>query len=196
MNNISVISWRSVFLVEETGVHRETTTLLKEVECKIVCRCQMMFVSINSSMTGVISGAVTPNPSAAYKFTLEFSGVRVAPSLVFYVVFCRWLFVLLPFSVSLLYCLTFDLRFLITPSNHFSVLCSALQKIVCHFCLFSFRYCIGYPSIYGFLLPYQTICRFHVVLCRSVFAFLSFLIAWLYCLSFNIRLLITPLSNC
>ena len=48
-----------------------------------------MFVSINSSMTGVTNGAVTPNPSAAYKFTLEFSGVRVAPSLVFYVVFGR-----------------------------------------------------------------------------------------------------------
>jgi hypothetical protein len=169
---------------------------LKEVECKIVCRCQMMFVSNNSSMTGVTSGAVTPNPSATYKFTLEFSGVRVAPSLVFYVVFCRWLIVLLPFSVSLLYCLTFELRLLFTPSNHFSVLCSALQYIVCPFCLFSFRYCIVYPTIYGFWLPYQTICRFHVVLCRSVFAFLSFLITWLYCLSFNIRLLITPLSNC
>jgi len=40
-------------------------------------------------MTGVTSGAVTPNPSAAYKFTLELSGVRVAPFLVFYAVFCR-----------------------------------------------------------------------------------------------------------
>jgi len=49
----------------------------------------MMFVSINSNMTGVTSGAVTHNPSAAYTFTLEFSGVRVVPSLVFYVVFCR-----------------------------------------------------------------------------------------------------------
>ena len=89
LNNISVISWRSVLLVEETEYPEKTNTLLKEVECINVCRCQMMFVSINSSMTGVTSGAVTPNSSAAYKFTLEFSGVRVAPSLVFYVVFCR-----------------------------------------------------------------------------------------------------------
>ena len=44
-----------------------------------------------------------------------FSGVRVARSLVFCVVFCRSLFVLLPFFIWPLRCLSFDLRILITP---------------------------------------------------------------------------------
>jgi hypothetical protein len=52
-----------------------------------------------------------------------FSEVRVAPSLVFYLMFCRSLFVLLPFFFWPLYCLSFfDLLLLITPlvsSNFF-----------------------------------------------------------------------------
>jgi hypothetical protein len=34
-NNISVILWRSVFLVEETGVHGEKTTGLSQVTDKL-----------------------------------------------------------------------------------------------------------------------------------------------------------------
>ena len=41
--------------------------------------------------------------------------IYVAQSVVFCVVVCRSLFVLLSFSVWPLYCLFFDLRFLITP---------------------------------------------------------------------------------
>ena len=48
-----------------------------------------------------------------------FCGVRVAQSLVFYVVFCRSLFVLLSFFFWPLYCLSFDLRFQITPFGIF-----------------------------------------------------------------------------
>jgi len=43
------------------------------------------------------------------------SGLRVARSLVLCVMFCRSLFVLLSFFFSLLCCLSFDLRILITP---------------------------------------------------------------------------------
>jgi hypothetical protein len=46
--------------------------------------------------------------------TLSFNGVRVTRSLVFRVVFCRSLFVLLSFFCWSLYCLSFDLRVLIT----------------------------------------------------------------------------------
>jgi len=156
----------------------------------------MMFVSINSKMTGIASGAVTPNPSAAYKFTLEISGVRVAPSLVFYVVFCRWLFVLLSFSVSLLYCLTFELRFLITPSNHFSVLCSALQNIVCPFVFFRFVIVLSVLRFTASDCPIKQSVGSHVVFCRSLFVLLlSFFFSWLYCMSFELRLLIIPLNN-
>jgi hypothetical protein len=43
----------------------------------------------------------TMNPSRAYEFTPVFNGVRVARSLVFYVVFCRSLFVLFLLAIVL-----------------------------------------------------------------------------------------------
>jgi hypothetical protein len=42
---------------------------------------------------GAKSEAVTAYPSGAPEFTPGFSGVRTTPSLIFYVVFCRWLFI-------------------------------------------------------------------------------------------------------
>ena len=44
-----------------------------------------------------------------------FSRVRVVRSLVFCVMFCRSLLVLLPFSLTIIFFVLFDLRFLITP---------------------------------------------------------------------------------
>jgi len=49
----------------------------------------MMFVSINSSTTGVTSGAETAYPSEQREFTPVLSSVRIEPSLVFCLVFCR-----------------------------------------------------------------------------------------------------------
>ena len=153
-----------------------------------------MFLSINSKMKGVTSGAVTLNPSAAYKFTLEISGARVAPSLVFYVVFCRWLFVLLPFSVSSLYCQTFEFRFLITPSNHFSVLSSALQNSVFHFVFFRFVIVLSVlrftASDYTFKqsLVFVLCSGFQIIVCPFVIS------SFRHCIVLRFRLLIT-LSN-
>jgi hypothetical protein len=44
--------------------------------------------------TGVTSGVGTPHPSGTYEFTPEFSGVLLARSSDFSIVFCRPLFVL------------------------------------------------------------------------------------------------------
>ena len=68
-------------------------------------------MSFNSNTTGVTCGAGTANPD----FTPVLRGVRVARSLVFCVLFCRSLLVLMFFSFCPVYCLSFDLRILITP---------------------------------------------------------------------------------
>ena len=60
-----------------------------------------------TNTTGIISGAVTANPSRALEFILSFSRVRVAWSLVLCVVFCRSLFLLLYFLFCPLGCLPF-----------------------------------------------------------------------------------------
>jgi hypothetical protein len=148
----------------------------------------MMFVLIHCNVTGVTSAAVTPNPSGASKFTLEFSGVRVTQSLVFYIVFCR--FFLLPFSVSSLHCLTFELRFLITPSNHFYYFMKCFRDRL-SFCLFFFSslYCLSSDCLFK-----QSV-GFHVVLCRSLFFLLPFFVSLLYCLTFELRFLIIPSNN-
>ena len=77
----------------------------------------IMLVSLNSNTTGVTSGADTSNPSGAPEFTpgFYFSWLRVAPSLVFCVVFCISLFVLLCVFFWPLRCLSFDLLFLNNP---------------------------------------------------------------------------------
>ena len=49
-----------------------------------------MLVSFNSNMTGLPCGAGTANSSGAHKFTTDVSGVCVAQSLVFCVVFCGY----------------------------------------------------------------------------------------------------------
>ena len=71
----------------------------------------MMFVSYNSYTMGVTCRAATVNPTGTFSSSPGFSGVRVARSLVFCVMFCRSWFVLLSFffSPSL-----FDLRFMIS----------------------------------------------------------------------------------
>jgi hypothetical protein len=51
----------------------------------------------------------------APEFTSGFSGVRVARSLFFCVVFCRLFFVLLSFFVSTLCCLSLDVLILVAP---------------------------------------------------------------------------------
>jgi len=66
----------------------------------------MMFVTL-TVMTGVTSGAGPAYPSWSLEFTSVFGGVRVAQSLVFYVVFCRSLFVILSFLLWPLFCLPF-----------------------------------------------------------------------------------------
>ena len=117
----------------------------------------MTFLLIHRNVTDVTSASVTPNPSGAFKFTLEFIGVRVTQSLVFYIVFCR--FFLLPFSVSSLHCLTFELRFLITPSNHFYCFMKYFAgRLSFCFLFFSSLYCLS--SELRFRLSLQTIRRF------------------------------------
>jgi hypothetical protein len=66
-----------------------------------------------SNTTDATNGAGISYPSGAPEFTSVLVGVHVAPSLVFYVVFCILLFVLLSFFFSQLYCLSFYLRLLI-----------------------------------------------------------------------------------
>lgn len=68
---------------------------------------KMMFVSLNSYITGVTSGAGTANPSGATELTSVVSEIRVPQFLVFFVLLCGSLF-----SVSLLVIvLTVLLRF-------------------------------------------------------------------------------------
>ena len=52
-------------------------------------------------MTGTTYGAETAYPSGAHEFTPDFSGVRVARSLVLYVVFCISLYVFFLLAIVL-----------------------------------------------------------------------------------------------
>ena len=76
----------------------------------------MMFLSFNSNMTGATSWTGIAYSSGSPELTPCFNGVRVAPSLVFYIQKCTILVitVLLP-----LYCLSFDLRPLIATFGIF-----------------------------------------------------------------------------
>jgi hypothetical protein len=113
-------------------------------------------------MTGATSGAGTAYPSS-------FSGVCVAQSLAFCVMFCWSLFILFFWS---LHCLSFDLWLLIVS-------------------LVSFDHCIVCPLIYGFWL----LVWYLLIIALSVLWFMAsdcqFGIFWsLHCLSFDLWLLI------
>jgi hypothetical protein len=76
----------------------------------------MLFVSFNSNTTGVTCGAGDGTRTEHLNSSPVFSVVRVARSLVFYVMFCRSLLALLSVFSCPLYCLSFfDLLFPITP---------------------------------------------------------------------------------
>ena len=71
----------------------------------------MEYISVTSgARTAYLSGAAESNPVS--------TGIRVAQSIVFCLVFCRWLFVILSF----LFCLSFALRLLQTFLTAMSVL--------------------------------------------------------------------------
>jgi hypothetical protein len=103
------------------------------------------------------------------------SGVRVARSLVFWVLFGRSLFVLLSLFLWPLYCLSFDLRFLVTLVFVLvAIVLSVFWSTVSGYsCLSSCGHCIVCPLIYGFWL------------------LLSMFLWPLYCLSFDLRFLVT-----
>jgi hypothetical protein len=75
-----------------------------------------------NNTTGATCGAETAYTFGAFEFTPVFSGVRVARSLVFCVMFYRSLFAPLCVFLWPLCCLSFDLRLLITHlvSSNFS----------------------------------------------------------------------------
>jgi hypothetical protein len=92
---------------------------------------------------------------------------------------------LLPFTASdypfdifwPLYCLSFHLQLLITP-------------------LSSFGHCIVSPSIYSFWLPLWYLLAIVLSLLPFTASDYPFVICWpLYCLSFHLQLLITPLLS-
>ena len=102
-------------------------------------------------------------------------GVDAAQYFGFCVVFYRLLFEL--FFLWPLYCLSFDLRLLITP-------------------LVSFGHCIACPSTYGFWLPLWYLVAIVLPVLRLTASDYPFGILWpLYCMSFDLRLLITPLVS-
>ena len=122
-----------------------------------------------SNTTHVNNGTGPFYPSGAPKFIPVFNGVRVAQSC--FVDHCMFFF------FWSLYCLSLDLRLLITP-------------------LVSCGHCIVCPSIYDFWLPLWYL----LVIVLSVLWFTTsdypFDIFWsLYCLSLDLRLLITPLVS-
>jgi hypothetical protein len=99
--------------------------------------------------------------------------VHVAQSLVFCVVFCRYNVIFCPFSF--LYCLSF--RLLITPLIYVG------HYIVC-------------PLNYGFWLPLWYLLTIVLSVLWITASGFPFDICWpLYCLSFELRLLVTPLIS-
>ena len=85
----------------------------------------------NRNTAGATCGAGTVYPFGALEFTPVFSVVRVARSLVFYVILCRLLFVLLSFFFCSLHCPSFfELRVLITPFGTFKLLLLAQLPLI------------------------------------------------------------------
>jgi hypothetical protein len=98
--------------------------ILYHMPYQILITCTRRLLSSNAVITWLSGRNHSSSP-------LVFSGVRVAQSLVFYVVFCRSLFVRLSFFhvIHCIYCLSlFNLRLLITPfvsSNSNSLMLSS-----------------------------------------------------------------------
>ena len=97
--------------------------------------------------------------------------------LVFWVMFCRSLFVLLSFFFWPLCCMSYDLRLLITP-------------------LVSFGHCVVCPMIYVFWLPLWYLLAIVLYVLWFTSSDYPFGIFWpLCCMSYDLRLLITPLVS-
>ena len=115
-----------------------------------------------------------------------------------------------------LYCLSFDLRLLITPLVFFGhcIVCPSIYGFWLHLWyllvivlsvlrfrllitpLVSFVHCIVCPLIYGFWLPLWYLLVIVLFVLRFTASDYTFGIFWsLYCLSFDLRLLITPLVS-
>ena len=93
---------------------------------------QMMFVSFNSTTTGVTCGAGTANPSGAHECTAGF--LRGSCSSIFSFLRCGSLFVLLLFFFWPLYYLSIDLQILSNPlvssnSSHILIFCIAYTMV-------------------------------------------------------------------
>ena len=157
-----------------------------------VCPCQMMFVSINSKMTGVTSAAVTPNPSRASKFT---------PELVEFVLLFSFLcsvlqIIIFLFALLRVVIVLSDLR--ITISNYSFKPFLLFYEVLCRseFVLFFlFVIVLSVLRLTASDCLYKQSVGFHAVLCRSLYFLLPFFVSLLYCLNFELRFLITPSNN-
>jgi hypothetical protein len=107
-------------MVTELGNHKKLICLTHvHILCvpNVQIQCIDLFLSTMFSMSDIlilyyyITGPAIPPGALSPPI---FSGISVALSLVFCVVFWRWLFVLLSFFAWPLCCLSFDLRILIT----------------------------------------------------------------------------------
>jgi hypothetical protein len=130
-NTISVISWRSVLLMEETGVpgenHRPVAghpfpTLSKKTCINLIKNNIIFGVFHSPKRNNIPLGAIfvkhfpTAHPFGAPEFTPVFSRVRVTRSLVLYVCFVDRCLSFCTFSFWSLCCLFFfDIRILSTP---------------------------------------------------------------------------------
>jgi hypothetical protein len=129
--------------------------------------------------------------------TLVFSGVRVARSLVFCVVFCTSLFVIFLLGIVLsvlLQCTASDYPFGILWTLH-CLFFFDVQLLITP--LVSCGHCILWPSsMYSFWLPlWYLVAIVLSVLLRCTASDYPFGILWpLCCLSFDVQLLITPLG--
>jgi len=98
----------------------------------LFARWRMVSVNIHIYTTDATSGAGTVYPSRTRAFNPGFSRVRVAKSVVFYVVFCRLLLVFLFLFFWSLFCLSFYLRLMITSlvSPNLSWICPICRLII------------------------------------------------------------------
>ena len=147
-----------------------STTVLSIYWCPTRFPYQMIFVSFDSDC-----GAGTDDHSRASEFTSFFSGVHVARSLVFWVMFCRSLYVLLSFFVWSLCCLPFNLRLLITPlvcsnfsyclhGNSFS-LCKNLQYCPLDYIYWKYSSIFDikvYSNLYFIIVSVRKIAGLHI----------------------------------